>query len=534
MRKLITQSELINEEIRRLNEKGGKDWQRLFNQVDGNYTTLRYNLAQMVASESIKTHKTVINLWGRGTGKTTSIGDTIRQMVQSMPRAVGAFVSPSNMFFMTRIIPSLVQGLELQGLYQNLHYFIGKRPPRAWNWPVPYQPPSKYDNFVSFYNGFGFHLVSQDRTGDGRGLNVDFIITDESALLDKGKLEENIEPALRGSNRKAFEKSPFLGLTVHHTSMPISSKGQWIFDIEQAQMESPDTIKVIMANCLCNLQNLMPGYLEERKKTTTPWIFESEYLNKRPNKVDSAFYAMMSEDKHGYTNFDNSYYNSLGKKVDVRGDADVVKDKPLIIGIDWGAVINSLVVLQNLPGEVRALNSMYVLSDRGETQDDLADRLTSYYDHHPTKTMYMYYDNTGNNRTGNTTRTRAEQFAAKLKAKGWNVIQRTEGGANPKHGEKHMIWESILKEDATWLPKFRINTINARDLLVSMQNTRVLVGSDGTIKKDKSSERKLRTTDRQKATDLSDAIDTVIHGLFSDIHRRHGGWNYQLPDSYVR
>lgn len=497
-------------------QNGGNDWQTLLRQADEKVVPLAYNPAQMVASMAIRKYKVVANIWGRGTGKTTSLGDTIRQVQQSMPRAVGAFVSPSYQFFLTRIIPSLVQGLEMQGLFQNLHYFIGRRPPASWKWPLPYQPPHKFEHFIQFYNGMGIHLVSQDVPGDGRGLNLDFVLTDESALIDKAKLDETVMPALRGSKGEVFAKSPFFGLQTHHTSMPLTSKGQWLFDLETQQLASPDTIKVILANALINRHNLMPGYLEERKKTTLPWMYESEYMNVRPAQTENGFYALLHEHKHGYGgNFNYTHLNRIGQSMDSRADSDCDPAKPLNLGVDWGSVINSLAVCQQHPDELRALKSMFVLGENQETQDDLADQFLRYYTHHTNKIAFMHYDRTGNVGTGNTRETRAVQFANRLRKAGWRVQPMSRGGKNPEHERKRLIWERLLGETDGRLPKFRINTINARDLFISMQNARVKRGGTfGEIRKDKSGETGRNKT-RQHATDLSDAVDMVAFDLFS-------------------
>lgn len=518
----------LRREIERL-QQGGGDWLGLMRQADASISPLTYNSAQIVTSLAIQQYKTVSNLWGRGTGKTTSIGDTIRQMMRSMPRASGAFVSPTYNFFLTRIIPSLVQGLEMQGLYQNLHYFIGRKPPKAWSWPMPYQPPSSFERYVIFFNGFGFHLVSQDVAGDGRGLNLDFILTDESALLDKVKLEETVEPALRGTFRQAFEKSPFWCSQVHHSSMPMTQRGQWLFGLEESQMMYPDTIKVIKANALINKANLAPGYLQERKKTTLPWVFKSEYLNIRPNQVENGFYSMLDERKHGYGgNYNYNVINTIGQRTDSRGDADCDTNAPLILGVDWGSVINSLVVCQSTSEEFRALKSMYVLGEDKKMQDDLADDFCAYYAAHTNKVCYLHYDRTGNVGTGNTRMTRAQQFAQRLQSKGWRVQPMTQGNANPMHEAKRMLWEVMLKEDDLRVPKFRVNLFNARDLFISMQNAQAKRNAGtGTVSKDKSGERST-AKNRQHATDLSDAMDTVVFGMFSSRLRR-GKTN--LPES---
>jgi hypothetical protein len=510
-----SQNSALIQEIADLQARGGSDWQSLARQSESNFVPLTYNAAQFANSVAIQRYKVVSNVWGRGTGKTTSLGDTIRQMMRSMPRAVGAFVSPSYQFFLTRIIPSLVQGLEMQGLYQNLHYFVGRRPPKSWNWPECYQPPSDYSKFVCFYNGFGFHLVSQDLAGDGRGLNLDFILTDESALIDKVKLGETVEPALRGTNREALEKSPFFGIQVHHTSMPLTQRGQWIFDLESAQLESPGTIKIIKANALINKDNLMEGYLQERKKTTIPWIFKSEYLNIKPNQIENGFYALLDENKHGYNgNYNYNHLSRIGQRHDSLADADCDGTLPLIIGVDWGSVINSLVIAQSHPGELRIIKSMYVLGENKETQDDLADRFCEYYAGQINRTIFMHYDRTGNVGTGNTRNTRAQQFIKRLTDRGFRVQPLTQGGRNPEHEKKRLVWETLLKGTHTHLPTIRVNMSNARDLYISMQNAKVKRSSTGIIQKDKSSERSTAKK-RQHATDLSDAGDTIIFGMFS-------------------
>lgn len=507
---------LIKAAVERLNERGGSDWQSLMKSVGGRVRPLEYNYAQLLTHVAIQRHKTVSNIWGRGTGKTTSLGDTLKQLVASMPRAVGAFVAPTYQFFLTRIIPSLVQGLEMQGLYQNLHYFVGRRPPKSWNWPEPYQPPLKYDHFVIFFNGFGFHLVSQDIPGDGRGLNIDFVLTDESALLDKQKLDETVAPALRGSS-KVFERSPFWGLTVHHTSMPVTAKGRWLFDLEEAQREDP-RLKTIMADARLNAHNLMPGYLESEKSKTLPWLYEAEYLNIRPRQVENGFYALLDERAHGYVNYNYSFWSKPGQKGDCRGDSDLVPERPLVLGVDWGVVIASLVATQSVPGELRALKSMFVLADNRETQEDLAAHFCDYYQYHPTKQVYLWYDHTGNIRSTDARLTKAEQFALHLRQRGWVVQLMTRGGRNPEHEKKQYVWERILCEDDASLPRFRCNTMNARDLWTSMSNAQVIRGSSGEIKKDKGSERrKGANARRQEATDLSDALDTVVFGMFADI-----------------
>lgn len=525
-----SQSQLIRTEIQKLHDKGSGDWQGLNRQVLKAYKPISYNLPQILAAKASERFKWLFLEWGRGTGKTTYIGHHVRQVAYDMPRANGMFIGPTYQKILTQILPSMIQGLEQQGLYQGLHYFIGRRPPKSWNWMMPYQPPNKFDKYIIFWNGTGVNLISHDVPGDGRGLNTDFEIGDESALLKKSNLDENTTPTLRGSNKREFGNSPFFASRLHCSSTPLTQAGQWFIDIESEAVKDPEKIKFISADCRFNLHNLSDTYLEDNRATTLPWIFDAEYLNKRPKQIKGGFYPLLDDEKHCYNNFDYSYYSKIGQDVDCRGDADLVASHPLILGIDWGAAINCLTVCQHLNKELRALKSMYVLGDLKEIQSDLFTNFDKYYRHHPTKTIYLWYDNSGNIQTGITKRTRAQMAKQQLEALGWTVRLMTLGGRNPEHAAKHVLWTEILKEHNPRLPVFRMNKSNCHELWISMFNAKAIPGSNGEIKKDKTSERS-QVILRQHATDLSDAIDTIVFGLFRKLLNNIG---FSLPDTKIK
>jgi hypothetical protein len=526
--KLLSPSQelALQKEIERLGKTGGGDYQRLIEQVEARRKVVQLNLPQLVAS--LSNARTLVLEWGRGTGKTTIIGDRLLKVVRQMPRATGLFIGPTYQAILTRIVPSLVQGLEMFGLYQDLHYFIGQRPPAKWrnSWGIAYQPPRNYNNYITFWNGLGIHLISQDVPGDGRGLNTDFILGDEAALLDARKLNENTDPTLRGTNTREFIDSPFFGSRMYSTSTPLTPEGAWVLEYEQKAMKEPKEFCFVSASCEHNLQNLKPGYLEEaRKNTIAPWIFEAEYMNVRPKFSKDSFYLLLDADKHLYNNFNYEFYDKVGKHPDCRGDADLVAGVPLILGVDWGAAINCMSVNQHLRtiNEYRTIKSMYVLGENQEIQDDLFRQFAQYYQHHDTKVVYLWYDNTGNLRTGNTRVTRAEQAKDLLRQLGWTCHLMTTGGTNPHHELKYQLWQIILKEDRPGAIRYRINRSNCRELYISMKNARTAQGRNGEIKKDKSSERSGKLP-RQEATDLSDANDSPIFGMFHTLLQGSGGF----------
>ena len=486
---------------------------------------MQYNLAQLIAILTMPKVESLYLEWGRGTGKSTIIGAFIRTLITSMPRCTIMLVGESYQQILTRTLPSTIMGLEQHGIFQDVHYFVGRAAPRTWKWPKAYQSPDKFDRYIQFWNGSGIHLVSQDKKGDGRGLNADAQIGDEAALLSKKLLDENTTPALRGSNPNAFRDSPYMGKTIFASSTPLTVEGMWFTDMEDIAYTKPDQMRFLKADYRVNAHNLMPGFVERAKATTIPWIFNAEYLNIRPNRTQNGFYALLNEEIHTYNNYDYSHYTSVGASVDSRGDADCITNHQLILSVDFGATINCATVLQELKSinELRALKSFYVLGDNQETQDELADKIIAYYKYHQEKAFFFWYDNTGNNRTGNSKWTKAEQFANRLRAEGWKVYMMTTGGANMSHDLKHRLWEMLLRGDHPNLPAYRMNKPNCRELFISMSNAKAKTNASGGTEKDKSSERS-RKIPRQLATDLSDSQDAAVCGMYIHLLRMVGGY----------
>ena len=71
-----------------------------------------------------------------------------------------------------------------------------------------------------------------------------------------------------------------------------------------------------------------------------------------------------------------------------------------------------------------------------------------------------------------------------------------------------------------------MNKDNCRELYLSMRNAKTKQGTNGEIKKDKSIEKRGRP--RQEATDLSDANDNPIWGMFRYYLNNMGMINPQL------
>lgn len=507
-------NDLIAQKIERLKRKGSAKIKRILDCDDLKVKEFVLNLPQSIATYFLK--NTILDLfvceWGRGTGKTAEEAILIEYIARTMPRSKWAIYAPSYNKFFEDEIPNIKAVLEKLGMYENIHYYVGRRAPESAQFDEAFQSPDNYQHCIHFYTGCTFQVLSEAKASAAVGLNLDGLIVTEAVYCNISILERKVFPAIRGSNGRWFEKHNLFGLKAFFSSTPIDISGKWFTDLELTCAMYPATSKYIKAPTSANLENLKEGYLKEAEKITADRvIFEAEYLCIRPKLVNEAFYMLLDEDLHGYENpkLLTNPYN------DCRDDNDLNPALPLFIGIDLGAVINSATTAQSYPDELRILKDFFVLSSDQKIQDDLVTDICDYYQHHKTKVIYLYFDAQGNNDTGNTRLTKGQQLANDFRKRGFTVIPMTNRRTNDSHALEHEICLRLMSEENTIFPKFRINKSNAPYLLGSMKNARVkLSGIKKVIQKDKSSEKKLKNAQRMFATDLSDSFKAIVVQLY--------------------
>jgi hypothetical protein len=525
--------------------------------IDFNRPQLRFIVSQPKEASSI---------WSRATGKSSLIAWLMHLVVQQMPRSAWALVGSTYMQILTRTLPSTIGSLERIGYIKDVHYFIGRRPPPNWNWPTPYEPPVKYDHFIQFYTGAGFHLVSQDKGGgSSRGLNIDGIIADESLLLDKERFDQETSATNRG-NLRYFSKVPLHHGIFHFSSMPYGDEGKWLLkggdyyekenreagpydftflrsELIKLQLKFIDNkdIRYRMelwpkmqalqkeitfykskrgflyseANVFENLSNVGIKYIEQQRRELADFIFLLEILNQRPEKIEGGFYPYLQEAVHSYSSFNNPYLDKLGYDrdklllVDSRMDEDCISTQPLRIAVDWGSRLNCMSIGQDRPGGFNFLNALFVKHPL--ILDDLAKKFCDYYQYHLKKEVFFAYDHTGNTLMANSNLTYADQFAHILRENGWTV-NFVAKAAPPLHQEKYLLWSRLLKEDNLRMPKIRFNKHNCKYLLISMKNAPAKDGDKG-IEKHKGSERS-KSLPQEEATHFSDTADILVYALY--------------------
>lgn len=530
------------------------------------------NLNPIQLASVLLNPKHEVQVWGRGTGKSTGHPWKMKRIIESMPRSSSVITGLTYTQLLTRTLPPAIAYFEKLGYLRDKDFFIGRKPPKVWRWKEPYQAPISYDHYIVFgtpKGSVGFHFASQDRAGSGRGLNTDFELTDEALTLNIDRYNKEIHATNRG-NLEEFGHIPWHHGTHHSTSMPYSKAGKWLLDagnyyeqeadirykelwnrVVKMQLDlleidkapefaaqwneiqrlrrrmtpflSKDGMLFTLSNAFDNMDNVGYSYIMEQYRTTPRLTFLMEIMNMIIDKVEDCYYNLdpdkhVYHDSYNYSFIDNLDYDfkKLGSP-DSRFDKDVDTNQPLKMVQDWGAAISWLIISQDntLVDPQKRLTKNYVKEFYAKPQtghvmiDDVIDAFCKYYRYHNDKTVIYYKDKYGDERQANSTMTYNTQAIERLRQKGWYVILKEEKSKEPPHHEKYLLWSNVFKENNDKFPIVRINGNNCKFLIIAMQNTRVKE-KDGKFAKDKSSEHSKSKTPVEEATHSTDAADKLL------------------------
>lgn len=481
--------------------------------------SLKLNFPQVILT--MAQYKETYFEGGRGIGKSTIIAWRIKDIVEQMPRSKCGIVCSTFQQALTRTLPSTLEGLELLGFKKDLHFWVGKRPPKEFKIPEAHQPPLSYDNCIIFYNGTTFQLISLENPNSGRGLNLDAVIGDEAALLDFEKLSYNVLLSNRG-NINRFKHSWLHHSTLFCSTTPITTLGKWFIKQEENARSNPKDIFYLIAQSSYNIENLGIEFFKQNKRLLTPLLYDAEIDCIRPGKVETGFYPAYNEAVHTYSASNDNYLFGLNydlaklRERHCKFDSDVQTLKPIDIGMDYGAKINTLVAGQMdgawvHPGKYNIINAMFVKSPK--TAPTLAQEFCDYYRYHLKKVVNYYFDHTAMYRDAVRTTTFAEEVRKVFESNGWTVNMFYCGQA-PLHDTKYLFFDLVFKEREPALPVVRINKEKCLYLTTSIEMAGAMEGRRG-IEKDKRPERQENAVD-EETTHFSDAFDTLVYFKFKD------------------
>lgn len=458
-------------------------------------------------------------LAGRGSSKSFTNGMKQAIKVEKMPRSLGLFTSPTyTMIYTKTLIPMKMAWEQHFGYIEGIHYVVGKVPPK--HFAKPYFRPHRYENVVSFWNGYSIMFGSFDRPELISGGSFDHVDNDECYLIDKQPYDDYVRPAVRGTHSSFKDCEWFLKHTFT-SSMPFKGQGDWLMDYRIKALQNPKMYGFIgwepnaefqLGSTFMNWKGL-PGGM----KAIEAMIMEMDKLsarvmiyNEQVSNWGNLFYPVLSKG-HWYTPRANNkvvMFNLIESATQKRdaswdeGPDDYNPDKPLNISHDWG-VFNCIMIDQEYPKEVRVINAMHVHNPKILT--DLADEFAEYYRMHKCKIVYQYGDRAGTNKQANAKRNYFDQFADRLREKGWRVVRKMTG--HIEHLDRHLFINKLHAEEDPRLPVIRYNS-RLTDFKIALESTGM---KDS--KKDKSSEAN-PSIKPEHATHYTDAHDyRLYHGL---------------------
>lgn len=180
---------------------------------------------------------------GRGTGKTSDIlAKRTRAVSCDMPGCYIALSSDTYMNAMSNVLPALLEGFERMGWVENIHYVVGKRPPKHFK--KPYKPPQVWKHTLTIFTGAHIKIISLDRPSTGAGDSYQHHLGDEVKFQPEKKVNK-LTPAIRGEFAR-FGKSVYYRGKTFTTDMPNPNHREhdWIKRLKKNM--NPKQIKLIL------------------------------------------------------------------------------------------------------------------------------------------------------------------------------------------------------------------------------------------------------------------------------------------------
>lgn len=515
---------------------------------------------------------TEVDIWGRRTGKSYGIiAPRLVRNTQMMQGSTGGFISSTYKQAHMRTLPAMLLGLHEMGYKRDVHFVIGRKPPKKLGFSKPLVEPNRYDDVLTWYNGSIQVIISQDVKMSSNSMTLDYLIGDEAKGLDFDKLKEESFPA-NGGTRRYFGDCPWHHGIVFVSDMPVAKSGKWLLNYrEKMDTEVIDAIKQLMAewhrlkslpdtgykvrtirdtetriaqlrsiavyyserSTFENVDIVGLNYLRQQKRDLPPLVFQTAIMSKRIERLKDGFYPNFNDAVHTYIAnnnkplIDNLYNFDKEQDYGCLLDADLDLSAPITGAFDYNSNINWLVVGQRDGTKIRILKSFYVKYTR--KLRELVDDFCHYYRHHRTREFVYYYDNTA---LGSNYAVNNDDFASvicdQLYKNGWKVTKKHIG--NPmKHHEKYNILNECFTGAKHLMPF--LNKENNEALIISISLAEVAITARG-FQKYKGGEKLIESEDDplEFRTDGSDAFDTLVLG---NCLYPYMAWGYGIGSSLM-
>ncbi|MDR6195179.1 hypothetical protein [Siphonobacter sp. SORGH_AS_0500] len=474
---------------------------------------------------------------GRGSGKTTTLGNVVGMMFENLPRAKVVLVGLTYVQLDLIVMPELKNALSRMGYVEfnksNPHgvYVIGQQPPDAWYKAFASPGKKGWQYCISFINGFTLQLVSQDRPDSQRGINNDGVLVDESATVNPDFLNTIILPAKRANRRSNFAHHPLHLCYYDFSSAAWTNEGMWIYETEalwmqemaeratwsdQQLIDTPPEYLFLQSSWKDNADVLPERYYDDLVKLLPPLTLAVEVDNERITQRPNGFYGGFSTAKHNYTK-SHDYEFDEKTKLHLHRSKDYREDVLLETSLDFNADICWQVIGQEVGNEFRTIESVFRKPNPLQNDTNLVVQLADYfvetYKNHPKKEVAVWGDPSGKQRSARDSKDNKplfEQYCNVLIKAGWSIRREYERFTYPTHKDKYVLIDYLLRETSDRTPRLRFNQYKNKPLIIAIQ----MAPMKGDFEKDKASETSSNQTNREYATDGTDAWDYMIWGKY--------------------
>lgn len=480
--------------------------------------------------------------------------------VYEFPRGSGVIVGPTFEHLYDNTLNALVKGLTDIGFEENVHYVVRTKPPDDWPKPYIQIASKKYDNLMTWHNGYTEHLVSLARLGSTNALSVVCGKFDEAKLLDEATLMSEVFPIFRPFKGmpEQWKMSSLLNAKFFATDkLEAPNKINWILKKRDRNNPLKNDVIISLQNALnilndqynaagvnkkqelspqikaleVRLFNLRKGLLlyieadhnhtqviqgkswyDDKVSNLKPYELKVAIHNEDPSRPEDGFYPDYDTTLHGYTNL-----------------KDYDTNKPIIVSLDYQHSVSPMPICQisKLPGEEKEslnyIDEVYTLAPQG--LEDAVQLFCDRYRNHMTKRVYYIYDQTATGR-----RNDAVQYykivLSTLRKNRWSVVSVYTGQA-PEHFDKYNNTKSWLQADSTEMP-IRVNLDKCVKMDISIKGAEAITrkkGNTSVTRKQKKYEdsEAYPKLDQSETTHFSDVFDMINHAVIKLKKIKNGG-----------
>jgi hypothetical protein len=243
-----------------------------------------------------------------------------------------------------------------------------------------------------------------------------------------------------------------------------------------------------------------------------------------------SFKSKLEEGERFYTGLGEQHYYDDGIDNDIarsisfqeKTTCNVLRywdpNAPLDAGVDFGKMI-SMVIGQEQGKYYRCLKNHYTLVP--ESSAALGKKFREFWSPHINRTLYMYYDRSGNQYESSGRDWASEvkhhiEFDENGKSSGWTVHLMSREQGNIYQSQEHFFIKQVLQETTKGLPILLIDRYQCRELKSSLELSKIVLGVEARtgkkyIKKDKTSESIALKKLPLQSTNMSDAFKYLMY-----------------------